>query len=81
MEKPVFADKFDWHGCEVVEFDPEKLGGRAAVKDSRVFADGILVNFESGMSVEELEENFGVEREAIEAILAFAASRQMMATA
>ena len=75
-----FKDRFNWHGCSVVEFDPEKLGGRASVKDSRVFADGILVNFESGMSIEELEENFGVDRETIETILAFAANRQMMAT-
>jgi uncharacterized protein (DUF433 family) len=44
-------------------------------------ADGILINFESGLSVDEIVESFGVERRAVEQILAFAASRQSQRTA
>ena len=72
METPVLKDRFDWRDCDVVRFDPGKLGGRATVRDWRMDADGVLINFESGMSVGEIEEEFGVDREAIESILQFA---------
>jgi len=81
VEKMRFPDKFDWHGCEAVEFDPAKLGGRATVGNTRMDADGVLINFESGLSVDEIVESFGVERRAVEQILAFAASRQLQETA
>ncbi len=81
MEQGVFKDKFDWHGCDAVQYDPEKLGGRATVGNTRMDADGILVNFDSGMDVDELVYSFGVEREAVEKILAFANAKRMKATA
>ena len=81
MKQPRFPDTFDWHGCEAVQFDPAKLGGRATVGNTRMDADGILINFESGLSVDEIVESFGVERRAVEQILAFAASRQLQRTA
>jgi uncharacterized protein (DUF433 family) len=74
MEKPVFQDLIDWHGCEAVQFDPERLGGRATVGDSRMDADGVLVNFEGGLTVDEIVKSFGVPRDAVEKILAFAAA-------
>jgi uncharacterized protein (DUF433 family) len=74
MEQPRFPDTFDWHGCEAVQFDPAKLGGRATVGNTRM-------DFESGLSVDEIVESFGVERRAVEQILAFAASRQLQRTA
>jgi len=49
-----------------VQYDPEKLGGRANVGKTRMDADGILVNFDTGMDVDELVDSFGVEREAVE---------------
>jgi uncharacterized protein (DUF433 family) len=81
MTKPRFADKYDWHGCDAVEFDPEKLGGRATVGNTRMDADGILDNFEDGLTVDEIVESYGVSREAVEKILAFAAVKGLMATA
>jgi len=77
MEKPRFPDKYDWHGCDAVEFDPLKLGGRATVGNTRMDADGVLINYESGLSVDEIVESFGVDRQAVEEILEFAASRQL----
>jgi uncharacterized protein (DUF433 family) len=77
MDKPRFRDKYDWRGCDAVQFDPEKLGGRATVGNTRMDADGVLINFESGLTVDDIVESFGVERDAVEKILAFAASRQM----
>ena len=81
MDKSEFRDRYDWRGCEAVKFDPEKLGGRATVGSTRMDADGVLINFESGLTVQDIFESFGVGREAVETILAFAASRQMQETA
>jgi len=74
-------DLFDWHGCEAVRFDPEKLGGRATVGNSRMDADGILLNYEDGMSPEEISDAFGTDLDAIHTILAFAKARDLKATA
>lgn len=74
-------DRYDWHGCEVVQFDPQKLGGRATVRDTRMDADGVLLNYDSGLSVDEIVESFGVDREAVEGILAFAAKKHLQETA
>lgn len=74
-------DRFDWHGCDAVQFNPEKLGGRATVEDTRMDADGILENYADGMTADEIVETYGVSREAVERILAFAAARGLKATA
>jgi hypothetical protein len=42
MDKPRFPDKYDWRGCEAVQFDPLKLSGRATVENTRMDADAIL---------------------------------------
>lgn len=72
--------QFDWRGCSAVQFDAEKPGGRATVGNTRMDADGVLVNFESGMSAEEISEAFSTDLGAIRTILAFAASRQLKAS-
>ena len=81
MHKPMFPDRFDWRGCEAVQFNPQKLGGRATVGNTRMDADGVLINFQSGLSVDEIVESFGVDRAAVESILAFAAAHHMKETA
>jgi uncharacterized protein (DUF433 family) len=81
MEKPRFPDKYDWHGCDAVQFDPEKLGGRATVEDMRMDADSVLDNFEDGMTVDDIVESYGLNRQAVLRILSFAAARGLKATA
>ena len=36
-----YPDAFDWHGCEAVQFNPDKLSGRATVGATRMDADGV----------------------------------------
>jgi uncharacterized protein (DUF433 family) len=81
MHKPLFPDKYDWHGCDAVQFDPEKLSGRANVEGQRMFADGILDNSLDGLTVEEIVDSYGVRREAVEKILAFGAAKGLQAIA
>ncbi len=81
MNKPLFPDKYDWHGCDAVQFDPKKLGGRGNVEGQRMFADGILDNYLNGLTVDEIVDSYGVRREAVETILAFAAAKGLKAIA
>lgn len=81
MHKPMFPDRYDWHGCEAVQFDPEKLGGRATVGKTRMDADTVLANFEDGLTVDEIVETYHLDRRAVEKILAFAAAKGLKATA
>lgn len=66
--------EIDWTGCEDVERIPGKVSGQPIVKNTRILADGVIVNAESGISPEELaNEHFpglGVER--ARRIIAFA---------
>ena len=50
----------DWTGCEMVEINPRKVSGVPIVKGTRVQADAIVVNYESGSDVDEIAENFAV---------------------
>ena len=79
MERPRVCDKWDWRGCEAVEFDPEKLSGRATVGPLRLEADTILDYFHDGCAVDEILETFGMDQQwekgAVEKILAFASAR------
>ncbi len=74
-------DQFDWQGCSVVRYDPLRLGGRATVLDSRLDADTVLLNYRSGMSAEEIAEDFGTDLQAVRSLLAFAEAKHLRATA
>jgi uncharacterized protein (DUF433 family) len=85
MQRLRFPDKWDWHGCDAVEFDPEKLSGRATVGPFRFEADTVLECFHSGMSVDQILEDYDFDPEPakklIEKILAFAAAKGFQPTA
>ena len=68
----------DWSGCELVEVIPGKVSGVPLVRGSRVQADAVLENAESGESVDEIAYNFDLDPEDIRGILAYAASRQAL---
>lgn len=44
----------DWSACELVEIVPGKVSGHPILSGTRVPADAVVENFESGESVEEL---------------------------
>jgi uncharacterized protein (DUF433 family) len=71
QDHPRQSDLIDWHGSKAVQFDPEKLAGRATVGATRMDAHGILIHCESGMTPEEISETFNTNLEAIREILAF----------
>jgi uncharacterized protein (DUF433 family) len=62
----------DWTGCELVEVVPGKVSGVPILKGSRVQADSIVENAESGESVDDIAYNFDLNPEDIRKILAYA---------
>jgi uncharacterized protein (DUF433 family) len=66
----------DWSGCPLVERNPLKLSGVPIVKHTRVQADSIVENYESGSPVEEISENFSIPEEIIKELLAYAATHR-----
>ena len=63
----------DWTDCPLVEINPRKLSGTPVLKGTRMPADAILQNYESGSSVEEIAENFEIPDGMVRALLSYAA--------
>jgi uncharacterized protein (DUF433 family) len=66
----------DWAECLLVEVNPRKVSGVPILKGTRVQADSIVENYESGSPVEEISENFAIPEGAIRELLAFAAKQR-----
>jgi uncharacterized protein (DUF433 family) len=47
-----------WDGCEEIERIPGKMSGEPVIKGTRVLADAIIANFESGSPVQEIAANY-----------------------
>jgi uncharacterized protein (DUF433 family) len=63
----------DWSKCPAVESVPGKRSGAWVFKDTRMPVATVFESLESGASIEEIMEWFGVTREQIVAVLDFAA--------
>lgn len=62
----------DWTACSEVEVVPGKMNGEPVIKGTRVLADTIVSNYESGVPVEEIEGNYPhIPEETIRRVLAF----------
>jgi uncharacterized protein (DUF433 family) len=66
----------DWSDCPLVERNPLKLSGVPIVKHTRVQADSIVENYESGSPVEEIADNFRISEDIIRELLAYGALRR-----
>ncbi len=44
----------DWSECPDVERIPGKVSGQWIVKDTRILADGVVENWEAGLSADEI---------------------------
>lgn len=65
----------DWTDCPLVETVPGKVSGVPILKGTRMPADGIVSNFQTGSPVEEIAENFDIPEDSIRALLSYAAKR------
>ncbi len=72
MYGPTMKDEFDWLGCPAVQWDPQKLSGRANVDGTRMFADSILSNYDNGMSAAEIADSYSLDLQPVLTMIEFA---------
>src|SRR3954469_7380423 len=63
----------DWSECPAVESVPGKASGAWVFKGTRTPVAVVFENLESGMTTDEVMEQFPVTREQVKAVLEFAA--------
>ena len=69
-------EALDWSDCPVVETKPGVMNGKPVVKGTRMPADGVVENFETGSPVSEIAFNFGLKESDIRAILKYASTHK-----
>jgi uncharacterized protein (DUF433 family) len=70
-------EQIDWTDCPLVEVKPGVQSGAPVLRDTRMPVNAIVDNFEFGVDVDEIAEQFEVPADRIEAILAFAQSHRV----
>ena len=63
----------DWSQCPAVESVPGRVSGAWVLKGTRTPVKVLFENLESGMTIEEVIEQFPVTREQIDSLMAFVA--------
>lgn len=76
----VIEDKIDWSGCSFVEVNSEVLGGAPVLRGTRMPVSAIVDNFDYGVSVLEIAEQFELPTDRIEAVVAYAQSQRVADT-
>lgn len=69
-------DTIDWSKCPLVEIKPGVQSGAPVLRGTRMPASAIVDNFDYGVRVREIVEQFEVPNDRIEAILAYAQSHR-----
>ncbi len=66
----------DLSGCPIIQRDPQKMSGAPTVAGQRITPDALVDNYNDGLSVDELQEQFpGVPEQNIRIVLNYAAQR------
>jgi uncharacterized protein (DUF433 family) len=71
------AEKIDWSECPLVEIKPGVHSGAPVLRGTRMPANAIVDNFDYGVSVAEITEQFEIPPEQVEAILTYAKSHRV----
>ena len=64
--------KIDWSDCPLVEIKPGVQSGAPVLRGTRMPVEAIVDNFDYGVSVAEIAEQFELPPDHIEAIVAYA---------
>ena len=70
-------EKIDWSQCPLVEVNPHVQSGAPVLRGTRMPVDAIVDNFDYGLSVAEISEQFEVPQDRVQAILSYAESRRV----
>jgi uncharacterized protein (DUF433 family) len=70
-------DQIDWSQCQLVEIKLGVQSGAPVLRGTRMPVNAILDNFDYGVSVAEIAEQFEVPPDHIETIVAYAQSHRV----
>ena len=70
-------EKIDWSECPLVEVNPRVQSGVPVLRGTRMPVNAIVDNYDYGVSVAEISEQFEVPQDRIQAILAYAQSHRV----
>jgi uncharacterized protein (DUF433 family) len=70
-------EKIDWAECPFVEVKPGVQSGAPVLRGTRMPASAIVDNFDYGVSVGEIAEQFELPPDLVEAIVAYAQSHRV----
>ena len=70
-------DKVDWSECPLVEIKPGVQSGAPVLRGTRMPVNAIVDNFDYGVSVSEIAEQFELPPDRVEAIMAYAKSQRV----
>jgi uncharacterized protein (DUF433 family) len=70
-------DKVDWSECPLVEVKQGVQSGAPVLRGTRMPVDAIVDNFDYGVSIAEIAEQFELPPDRIEAILAYSQSHRI----
>jgi uncharacterized protein (DUF433 family) len=70
-------ETIDWSECPLVEVKPNVQSGAPVLRGTRLPVSAIVDNFDYGVSVAEIAEQFEVPSDSVEAILAYAKSHRV----
>lgn len=70
-------EKIDWSQCPWVEVNPRVQSGAPVLRGSRMPVNAIVDNFDYGVSVAEVSEQFEIPQDRIQAILSYAKGHRL----
>ena len=70
-------ENIDWSQCPLVEVNPRVQSGAPVLCGTRMPVNAIVDNFDHGVSVAEIAEQFEILPEGVQAILAYATSHRV----
>ena len=70
-------EQIDWSECPLVEVDPRVQSGAPVLRGTRMPVKAIVDNFDYGVSVAEISEQFEVPQDRIREVLAYAKSHRV----
>lgn len=70
-------DTVDWSECTLVEVKSDVQSGAPVLRGTRMPVDAIVANFDYGVSLEEIAEQFELAPMQVEAIVTYAQSHRL----
>jgi len=70
-------EQIDWSQCTLVEINPNVQSGAPVLRGTRMPVAAIVDNFDYGVGVAEISEQFEIPQDRVQAVLTYAKSHRI----